>query len=327
MTLYLKYLKSFCLLFFFSSLLSHAALEKKSSPYKYKENSDWYIKTPPLSYKKALFYSLIVPGGGHLYTERYVRSGFLIGLELTLTIDAFGNNTSIISKAKRDASELRKRSFNHLNDYLDTTNSQRNTALNSYFNDQASARLREDNFMEIQTLQRSEISWLIGLHFYGVMDALNIVYHSKKPKPPKTMWSGALYRSLLLPGLGQIYNREFGKFGMLWMAMGNFISSAIFRQQVVTYYLDRKRELLLDTVNIFSLTNSSNFNSQSKIVNNQLIDIRKNRNQYIWGLVMLYLYSIGDSVVDALLQDFNHPSSFAFVPGNTPFHFIFVKNF
>lgn len=41
---------------------------------------------------------------------------------------------------------------------------------------------------------------------------------------------------------------------------------------------------------------------------------RKNRNQYIWASALLYLYSIGDAVVDALLSDFDNPLHLALLP-------------
>ena len=41
---------------------------------------------------------------------------------------------------------------------------------------------------------------------------------------------------------------------------------------------------------------------------------RKNRNQYIWAMALLYLYSMGDAVVDALLSDFDNPVHFAVLP-------------
>ena len=41
---------------------------------------------------------------------------------------------------------------------------------------------------------------------------------------------------------------------------------------------------------------------------------RKNRNTYIWGGVLIYLYSIADAAVDALLSDFDNPLHMALLP-------------
>ena len=41
---------------------------------------------------------------------------------------------------------------------------------------------------------------------------------------------------------------------------------------------------------------------------------RKNRNQYIWAIALLYLYSVGDAAVDALLSDFDNPMHLAVLP-------------
>ena len=289
------------------------------------EKNDWHIETPPLSYKKAFLYSLLLPGSGHIYTERYVRSGFLIGLEFFLTIDIV-NNFIRDKNLSNDIRLLQNQAQTNLNEHLqDTTQTQ---FLNAYFSNQAESRLLQDNQRNIESLRRSEIGWLVGLHAYGIIDALNIVYQSKNPPPPKVTIKGALLRSLALPGWGQVYNKEFGKAGLLWMAMGNFIASAIFRQQVVNYYEGRRDELEIEpTTSSLAITNSSAFTSQQSIVNSQLIDFRKRRNQFLWGIVILYLYSIGDSIVDAILQDFNQPKSFAITPGSSPFQFNFLTFF
>ena len=38
---------------------------------------------------------------------------------------------------------------------------------------------------------------------------------------------------------------------------------------------------------------------------------RKRRNQYFWGMAILYIYAVMDGMVDAALSDFDAPSRFA----------------
>jgi hypothetical protein len=45
---------------------------------------------------------------------------------------------------------------------------------------------------------------------------------------------------------------------------------------------------------------------------------RKRRNQYFWGMAVLYLYAVMDGMVDAALSDFDKPNRYALGPGETP---------
>ena len=68
----------------------------------------------------------------------------------------------------------------------------------------------------------------------------------------------------------------------------------------------------------------------SRYVNDIRSDVttyRKSRNQYYWGIALLYLYSIGDAVVDAALNDFDAPERYALVPGPSPLSLVFQASF
>ena len=56
-----------------------------------------------------------------------------------------------------------------------------------------------------------------------------------------------------------------------------------------------------------------NFEEEERL-SERITHYRKNRNQYIWGGAIIYLYSIGDAIVDALLSDFDNPLHFAIAP-------------
>ena len=73
---------------------------------------------------------------------------------------------------------------------------------------------------------------------------------------------------------------------------------------MVEYYLDRKHFLEKESKNSEELDR----------VQERVTYYRKNRNQYIWGVALIYLYSIGDAVVDALLSDFDNPVHLALLP-------------
>ena len=51
---------------------------------------EWDIKTENCSLPLTLLWS-ILPGGGHFYSEHYVRGGFILAAEVALTYEVFIN--------------------------------------------------------------------------------------------------------------------------------------------------------------------------------------------------------------------------------------------
>jgi hypothetical protein len=157
--------------------------------------------------------------------------------------------------------------------------------------------------MEQEDLRYAENAWLFGLHLYGMMDAFGIWYNNNYRSVELRDMKTALLLGLI-PGLGQMYNGEFGKAGLLYMGLIGAAASIHTSQNMVEYYLDRKHFLEKE--------NSSS--EELDRVSERVTYYRKNRNQYIWGLALIYLYSLCDAVVDALLSDFDNPVHFALLP-------------
>jgi TM2 domain-containing membrane protein YozV len=276
---------------------------------------DWKLETEPLSYKKAFLYSLIFPGGGQLYSRHYVRAGFLIGLEGLLLMDILVYKQAL------------KNNKDHLIDlYTDSATalysayaaSPGDSTLLTRSNDLLSkARKQLDIRLTSEDARRSEICWALGLHFYGLMDAMEIVYRSRQDSILTLSGSKAFWWGLFIPGAGQIYNRKFGKFGMLWMALGSAALSAHHRQQMVNYFQHR--------IHVAREENSNS--AELADLEDRVTYLRKRRNQYFWGMAVLHLYSIGDAVVDAILNDFDSADKFALGPGNHPFSLVMCYRF
>ena len=73
---------------------------------------------------------------------------------------------------------------------------------------------------------------------------------------------------------------------------------------MVEYYLDRKHVV----------ERESTTSEEYERVEERVTYYRKNRNQYIWAMALIYLYSMGDAAVDALLSDFDNPMHLAVLP-------------
>jgi hypothetical protein len=101
-----------------------------------------------------------------------------------------------------------------------------------------------------------------------------------------------------------MYNGEFGKAGLLYMSIIGATTSIRTSQHMVNYYLKRKH----------MLADESPDSEEYEKIAERVTYYRKNRNQYIWGMALIYLYSLADAAVDALLSDFDNPLHLAVLP-------------
>lgn len=265
--------------------------------------NEWDIPTKRNSLLLTMLLS-ILPGGGHYYTEHYVRGGFITGIEALLIYEVYINKAWQKDRVLEQAQPFRDSVSMVTRAIMETTDRDTLRALQDKRNEYA-ARVREksDKKMEQEDLRYAENAWLFGLHLYGMFDAFGIWYNNNhRSVELRSMRKAVLWG--LIPGFGQMYNGEFGKAGLLYMGMIGAAASIRTSQNMVEYYLDRKHFLAAEASNAKELER----------VTERVTYYRKNRNQYIWGLALIYLYSLGDAAVDALLSDFDNPVHFALMP-------------
>src|SRR5207237_355004 len=136
----------------------------------------------------------------------------------------------------------------------------------------------------------------------GIADALEIANRSHESEPKARSVRRAMLYGLAFPGGGELYNGRYGKFGLLWMALGASTVSLWSRQNVV-----ESLNLSLATAR----TEQSSFSNNLDELERDRTLYRKRRNQYFWGMAILYVYSVMDGMVDAALSDFDRPSRYA----------------
>ena len=265
--------------------------------------NEWDIPTKRNSLPLTMLLS-ILPGGGHYYTEHYVRGGFITGIEALLIYEVYINKAWQKDRVLEQAQPFRDSVSMITKLIMENTNRDTLSALQDKRNEYA-ARVREksDKKMEQEDLRYAENAWLFGLHLYGMFDAFGIWYNNNhRSVELRSMKTAVLWG--LIPGFGQMYNGEFGKAGLLYMGLIGAAASIHTSQNMVEYYLDRKHFLAAEASNAKELER----------ITERVTYYRKNRNQYIWGLALIYLYSLGDAAVDALLSDFDNPMHFALLP-------------
>jgi TM2 domain-containing membrane protein YozV len=275
---------------------------------------DWKVENPPLEYSKAIALGAFLPGGGQFYGGHPVRGGFLVGLEGLLVGLAISTYAVALPKWDREAklaldsaaSAFRRGAVENNAPALADFENQMQIA-----RDKVSLRVRQAD------LANSQLAWALGLHAYGLLDASEIVRKSRTDTLEKRSVRKAFALGLLFPGAGQLYNHRYGKFGMLWMALGASTLSAWSRQQVVDFYNE-------------SIAIARQEPSQAAFLESLERDrtlYRKRRNQYYWGMALFYLYSVMDGMVDAALSDFDAPQRYAVGPGMSPFSLALEINF
>ena len=265
--------------------------------------NEWDIPTTHNSLPLTMLLS-ILPGGGHYYTEHYVRGGFITGIELLLVYEVYFNKSFQKDRVLEQARPFQDSVSMYTKYIMEATDRDSLRALQDKRNEYASrVREKSDKKMEQEDLRYAENAWLFGLHLYGMLDAFGIWYNNNhRSVELRSMRTALLWA--ILPGFGQMYNGEFGKAGLLYMGMLGAAASIHTSQNMVEYYLDRKH----------FLEKEASSPKELERVTERVTYYRKNRNQYIWGLALIYLYSLGDAAVDALLSDFDNPVHFALMP-------------
>lgn len=265
--------------------------------------NEWDIPTEHNSLLTTMLFS-VLPGGGQYYTGHYVRGGFITAIELGLVYDVFFNKSFQNDRVMEQARPFQDSVSRYTQLIMESSS---RDSLNYYYNRRADyvSRIRaySDKKMEQEDLRKAEMAWLCGVQLYSMFDAFGIWYNNNHRSVELRDMKKALLWGLI-PGFGQMYNGEFGKAGLLYMS---FIGSGVSvwtSQNMVEYYLDRKHVLEAENSNSAELDR----------VTERVTYYRKNRNQYIWASALLYLYSIADAVVDALLSDFDNPIHMAVVP-------------
>ena len=264
--------------------------------------NEWDIPTNRNSLKYAMLFSLL-PGGGQYYTEHYVRGGFLTGIEGLLIYDIFFNRSfqrdRLLDRARLfqdSVGYFTSRIMNGPRDSIAKLHSKRLEFLER-------VRAQSDKKMEQEDVRKAEVAWLIGIHLYGMFDTFGIWYNNNYRSTEYRDMKKALLWAIL-PGGGQIFNRDFGKAGLVYMGILGAIVSVSTSQNMVNYYLDRKH----------LVEQESSKSEEYDRIKERVTYYRKNRNTYIWGGVLIYLYSIADAAVDALLSDFDSPLHMALLP-------------
>lgn len=126
------------------------------------------------------------------------------------------------------------------------------------------------------------------------------------PDPKKAMWY-----SLLLPGMGQVYNRSYWKVPLIYgLGVGSFyvvsFQGRMYREYSAAYYsLIDNDPMTNDHVPIFDGLGNVENSWKKTILERKMNTYRRYRDLCIFASVLLYVGNALDAFVDAHLYDFS----------------------
>lgn len=272
---------------------------------------DWGLPDRPLSMPLAIGLATVFPGGGQFYGGHPVRGSFLVGMEVLLAgIALYTYQVDLPRRGREIRENLDSAEAAASRWALGGSPADRQALEMWTLEARRNARLR----LQYADLANSQLAWAAGLHLYGIADAIEIARRSHDPLPPDRSVKRALLYGLVFPGGAQLYNARYGKFGMLWMALGASAVSAYSRQNVV--------ESLNASLAVARAEEAQGYASDLDELQRDRTLFRRRRNQYYWGAGLLYVYAILDGMVDAALSDFDRPNRYALLPGPRPFSLV-----
>jgi hypothetical protein len=295
------------------------------------------VSAETTSYASVILPSLVVPGLGQALHKHPVRGAFLFTLETVLAGTWISENSQ--RREFLDSAQSRTSVYDLFRDDFETKtdagywSKDSDLILNM---DRTHAEINSDSIKALfhQSNRNMQMFWAAGIYIYNLCDAFEIAWRARNPVQGKRSVTGAMVRSLLLPGWGQLYNQEYGKFGMVLMAEIGILGSLYERQKIADFFasqntkysqtarslsplpgpdapglsLPEKSELSLLRARLTSLNGQkAEYAAQQEIYYSK-------RNGFIWYMAAVYLYCMFDAVVDAHLHDFDEKVQIGFEP-------------
>jgi len=264
--------------------------------------------------------SLVIPGTGQWYTGHYVKGSLILAAGTVLGILGYNQNQTLSINKTESAKALDsfRVNSNVIVVRIDTiitgsgnSVSSDTTFRGTHFNMEYQFARFEEQKARNQVYQ--SMVWAAGLYYYAFLDAVKstgFFDDGNARNPVKATYLAAIP----FLGLGQLYNGELSKAGLITMA------------QLSLAYMAYNNNTLMricekNIAKIERPGTRENRDADASFLldqwNSARDDAFKGRNTYIWYSLALYLYSIVDAVVDAHLHDLS--AKMRFEPDLSPY--------
>jgi hypothetical protein len=252
-------------------------------------------------------FSALIPGGGQLYTGNYAKSGLfltsevvigLVGYSRSLWGKDFKRNSNLMYDSMMlfknvidTATKTVKTKANADSTYVDTTFKSLGYQMNYEYNRFLE---KENNYFIYQCL-----TWMSGLYCWNILDALKntkFFMNDDSKNPSKAFWLAAIPGL----GLGQLYNGELSKAGMVFMVQMNLAYMVYNNNTLMRICEDNLRKInspeTRESKDPAAVQLKGSWDSKRN-------DAFRKMNMWAWYSIAFYFYSIFDAVVDAHLHD------------------------
>jgi len=257
--------------------------------------------------------SAVLPGWGQVSAGHPIRGTVAGILDIWLYADAAQRTWSSIPKLRRTAGALEtevasQQAFveqDAANYAADTSNTD---AKGKLVADKAVLRSLQDSASKSRGRARTsadyrncEAAWAVGVHLYAITDAAESAWLQRGGRRPVRDMATAAIASALIPGSGQIYNTHYSKAALLYCGVIGAVVSYQSHQNMVVFWQGENARAISDS-------------TSTAEIQQELVFFRKRRNQYVWGLGLIYVYQILDAVVDARLSRVDQPFPISISP-------------
>ena len=270
------------------------------------------IEAPPGAWQNGLR-SFVLPGWGQFSVGHPIRGTVAGILDVWLYADAAQRTWSSIPKLRRTTRQLDlevddQRTFVDRDASALAADTSNMVARANLVSSKALLRSLEDSASKARGRARTsadyrncEAAWAAGVHLYAITDAAEDAWLQRGGKRPVTDMTTAALASALVPGLGQIYNTHYSKAALLYCGVIGAVVSYQSHQNMVEFWQSENARAISDS-------------TSTTTIGQQLVFFRKRRNQYIWGIGLIYVYQILDAVVDARLSRVDQPFPISISP-------------
>jgi len=155
-------------------------------------------------------------------------------------------------------------------------------------------------------------AWLAGTYVYSILQAMEHTgaFYSESPRSPS---KAAMLSAVPGLGLGQMYNGELAKAGVIWTVQSSLAVMAYQYHKLMTL----TEESIEKLENMATQQPNTTIDSQRRRellarFSSQRSNFFRTRNTYLWYGILFYFYGIFDALVDAHLHDY--PAQIALVP-------------
>jgi len=262
--------------------------------------------------------SLLVPGTGQAYSRHYAKAGCFLAAEAVMGLTAYQMwlNADYERKLLRQVEDYQARYASRSALFSDSLARMQGRGLPSAADTQWVRWLSDSLFVNDSLrlltgydrdrrefdvhLARQRIynsfCWMAGCHLFNILDAVQGtgVFNDAGSRNPRVAgWLSAVP----FVGLGQLYNGSIRKAGMIMMVQGGlgYVTWSYWRLM-----LECERKIS------WADTAAIDENERVSLLNDWKYRQRfafRNRNTYLWYLIMFYFYGVFDAVVDANLHD------------------------